>query len=53
MEENEEEEKETIDIEFTEKKDDPENDKDDYDFRWLDVQEETRKILLRLISLRV
>ena len=35
------------------KKDDPENDKDDYDFRWLDVQEETRKILLRLISLRV
>ena len=39
-EENEDEEKEQIDIEFTEQKADPENDENAIDFRWSDVQEE-------------
>ena len=40
MEENDEEEKEPIDIEFTEQKSDPYNDENTIDFRWSDVQEE-------------
>ena len=40
MEENEDEEKESINIEFTERKTDPENDENAIDFRWSDVQED-------------
>ena len=40
MEENDEEEKEPINIEFTEQKTDPYNDENAIDFRWSDAKEE-------------
>ena len=40
LEENDEEEKEPIDLEFAEQKTDPYNEEIAIDFRWLDVQEE-------------
>ena len=52
LEENEEE-KEAIDIEFTEQKADTDNDENVIVFRWSDVKEKTRKTLLRLKWLRV
>ena len=45
-EENDEEEKEPIDIEFTEQKTDPENNENVIDFRWSDVQEDEEDIAL-------
>ena len=43
MDENDEEEKEPIKIEFTELKTEPYNDENDIDFRWSDVLEEVEE----------
>ena len=43
LEENDEEEKEPINIEFTEQKTDPFNDENAIDFKWSDEQEEDEK----------
>ena len=52
MEENDEEEKEPINIEITEQKAGPYNDENAIDFKWSDVTEEDEDDILWLISLR-
>ena len=52
LEENDEKEKEPIDLEFVEQKADPYNDENSIDYKWSDVNEEEIKILLWQTSLR-
>ena len=53
LEENDEEEKEPIDIEFTEQKAGPENDENVIDFKWSDVQEENQKHIAKANFIKI